>query len=130
MSWLWPGRLPAGKLVTLDGDPGVGKSTLALTIATTVTTAGVWPDSTPCEESGDVILLSAEDGLADTIRPRLDAAGADVTSVHAMQGVPLDGTGEALRMATLADVDKLRHWSIKGRGWSSGCADGVRADRH
>ena len=107
MSWLWPGRLPLGKLVTVDGDPGVGKSTVALTFAAIVTTAGRWPDKTRCEYSGDVILLSAEDGLADTIRPRLDAAGADVAKVHAVQGVPLS-EGEALRMATLADVALLR----------------------
>src|SRR6478672_2140272 len=108
VSWLWPGRIPLGKLVTLDGDPGLGKSTLALSIAGPVTRAGTWPDGTICEHPGAVLLLSAEDGLADTIRPRLDAAGADVTRVHAVQGVPLDATGEALRMATLADVEMLR----------------------
>lgn len=115
VSWLWPGRLPLGKLITLDGDPGVGKSTLALTWAAIVTTGGVWPDKTRCEHPGDVILMSAEDGLADTIRPRLDAAGADATRIHAVQGVPLDSEGEALRMATLADVEMLRHL-IKATG--------------
>lgn len=105
VSWLWPGRLPAGKLVTLDGDPGLGKSTLALTFAAVVTNGGIWPDGTRCEYRGGVILLSAEDGLADTIRPRLDAAGADVTRVHAVQGVVLEnGT---LRPPTLDDVDQL-----------------------
>jgi len=105
VSWLWPGRIPAGKLVTLDGDPSLGKSTLSLAFAAVVTTGGTWPDNSPCNYPGDVILLSAEDGLADTVRPRLDAAGADVTRVHAVQGVTLpDGT---LRPPTLADVDEL-----------------------
>ncbi|MFF2111407.1 AAA family ATPase [Rhodococcus koreensis] len=104
--WLWPGRLPAGKLVTLDGDPGLGKSTLALTFAATITRGGIWPDGTRCDHPGDVILLSAEDGLADTIRPRLDAADADVRRVHAVQGVKLDDSG-TLRPPTLADVDEL-----------------------
>jgi len=105
VSWLWPGRIPAGKLVTLDGDPSLGKSTLSLAFAAIVTTGGTWPDNSPCNFPGDVILLSAEDGLADTVRPRLDAAGADVTRVHAVQGVTLpDGT---LRPPTLADVDEL-----------------------
>ncbi len=105
VSWLWPGRIPAGKLVTLDGDPSLGKSTLSLAFAAIVTTGGTWPDHSPCNYPGDVILLSAEDGLADTVRPRLDAAGADVTRVHAVQGVTLpDGT---LRPPTLADVDEL-----------------------
>ncbi len=105
VSWLWPGRIPAGKLVTLDGDPSLGKSTLSLAFAAVITTGGTWPDHTPCAFPGDVILLSAEDGLADTVRPRLDAAGADVTRVHAVQGVTLpDGS---LRPPTLADVDQL-----------------------
>ncbi len=105
VSWLGPGRIPAGKLVTLDGDPSLGKSTLSLAFAAIVTTGGTWPDNTPCAFPGDVILLSAEDGLADTVRPRLDAARADVTRVHAVQGVTLpDGT---LRPPTLTDVDEL-----------------------
>ena len=109
VSWLWPGRIPAGKLVTLDGDPGLGKSTLALDIGATVTRGGAWPDGTRCEYPGAVLLLSAEDGLADTVRPRLDAAGADVTHVHAIEGVPtIDKDGErSLRPPTVADIIAL-----------------------
>lgn len=106
VSWLWPGRIPLGKLVTLDGDPGLGKSTLAVGIAAPVTTGGGWPDGSRCEYPGAVLLMSAEDGLADTIRPRLDAAGADVTAVHAVQGVPIDADG-TLRPPTLADIAAL-----------------------
>jgi archaellum biogenesis ATPase FlaH len=109
VSWLWPGRIPVGKLVTLDGDPGLGKSTLALSFATPVTTGGSWPDGSVCEHRGAVLIMSAEDGLADTVRPRLDAAGADVTRVHAIEGVPIiDEHGErVLRPPTLADVAAL-----------------------
>lgn len=109
VEWLWPGRLPAGKLVTLDGDPGLGKSTLALNLGATITRGGMWPDGTPCRHPGAVLLLSAEDGLADTVRPRLDAAGADVTLVHAIDGVPvIDAEGDrALRPPTLADIVAL-----------------------
>lgn len=107
VSWLWPGRIPMGTLVTLDGDPGVGKSTLALTVGALITTGGMWPDRTRCDYPGDVILLSAEDGLADTIRPRLDAANADASRVSAVQGVPIDDEG-SLRPPTLADVKELR----------------------
>jgi hypothetical protein len=109
VSWLWPTRIPAGKVVTLDGDPGLGKSTLALSIAATVTLGGIWPDGTRCDYPGAVLLMSAEDGLADTVRPRLDAAGADVTKVHAIEGVPIvDEHGErTLRPPTLDDVTAL-----------------------
>jgi hypothetical protein len=103
VEWIWPGRLPAGKLVTLDGDPGLGKSTLAIGIAATITTGGNWPDGTACTVVGDVLLMSAEDGMADTVRPRLDAAGADVTKVHNIDGVRSDTDG-TLRPPTLADV--------------------------
>jgi RecA-family ATPase len=109
VSWHWKGRIPLGKVVTLDGDPGVGKSTLALTFAAMVSTGGIWPDSADCDYPGDVILMSAEDGLADTIRPRLDAAGADVTRIHAVQGVPLsEREPDVLRMPTLGDISQLR----------------------
>lgn len=88
VAWLWPGRLPLGKLVVLDGDPSVGKSTLTLDLAARVSTGSEWPDGAAgCAPAG-VLLLSAEDGLADTIRPRLDAAGADPSRVHALTEVP------------------------------------------
>ena len=107
--WLWPGRIPLGKLVTLDGDPGLGKSTLALALGATTTVGGRWPDGSTCKHPGAVLLMSAEDGLADTVRPRLDAAGADVTKVHAIEGVPVvDESGErVLRPPTLADIVAL-----------------------
>lgn len=109
VTWLWNGWLPRGKPVTLDGDPGLGKSTLSDEFAAVVTTGGQWPDGTRCEYPGSVLLMSAEDGLADTVRPRLDAAGADVTKVHAIEGVPVvDEDGErVLRPPTLADVVAL-----------------------
>jgi hypothetical protein len=76
IDWLWPGRVARGKITMIAGDPGLGKSTVTLDMAARVSTGRPWPDapdvSTPV---GSVILLSAEDGLADTIRPRLDAAG-------------------------------------------------------
>jgi hypothetical protein len=109
VSWVWPGWIPVGKLVTLDGDPGLGKSTLALSIAAAVTTGGAWPDGARCDYPGDVLLMSAEDGLADTVRPRCDAAGADVAHIHAIEGVPIvDEFGErTLRPPNLADIASL-----------------------
>ncbi len=105
VQWLWPGRLPLGKLVVLDGDPAVGKSTLAVDLAARVTIGTRWPDGTDCP-AGDVLILSAEDGLADTIRPRLDAASGDPARVHALTDVRYredDGTVRT-RTPTLADA--------------------------
>lgn len=86
VTWVWPGRIPAGKLTVLDGDPGLGKSTLWAELAARVTTGSPWPDDTACP-FGAVVVLSAEDGLDDTIRPRLDAAGADTTRVVVLEAV-------------------------------------------
>jgi hypothetical protein len=86
ITWLWNGYLPLGKQVTLDGDPGVGKSTVTADIAARITTGSPMPDGT-APVKGAVLILSAEDGLADTIRPRLDAAGADPTQVLTITGI-------------------------------------------
>jgi RecA-family ATPase len=91
VEWLWPGRLPIGKLVVLDGDPDMGKSTLSLDIAAKISTGAVMPDGHRLERPRNVVLLSAEDGPADTIRPRLDAAGADPSRVVQFEGVPILG---------------------------------------
>src|SRR5690606_26564931 len=97
IDWLWTGRLARGKLHVIDGDPGRGKSTITIGWAAVVTTGGWWPDGEHAGTPAGVVILSAEDGLADTIRPRLDAAGADPTRVVALTGVRRvdPDTGEA-----------------------------------
>jgi RecA-family ATPase len=86
VTWLWQGYVPLGKLTLLDGDPGDGKSTLTLDIAARVTTGSPMPDGSDGIH-GRVILLSAEDGIADTIRPRLDAAGADTAQIAVLDEI-------------------------------------------
>ncbi len=81
--WLWAGRIPRGKLTVLDGDPGLGKSTLTLDLAARVSRGQIMPDGTP-GISGGVVLCSAEDDPGDTLLPRLDAAGADCTRILAL----------------------------------------------
>jgi RecA-family ATPase len=105
ISWLWEGRLPLGKIVVLDGDPGVGKSSLTTEMAGIVSTGKPWPDGSPCP-AGDVLILSAEDGLADTIRPRLDAAGADTTRIHALTAITAeDADGRPLSRPPVVPAD-------------------------
>src|SRR5439155_23169534 len=87
LQWLWHPWIPSGKVTVLDGDPGLGKSSLLLDLAARVTRGLAMPDGGPValpsppagiRAAGDVTLLTAEDSLADTVRPRLEAAGADL----------------------------------------------------
>lgn len=81
VSWLWPRRLPLGKLVMLDGDPGLGKTTAMFDIAARVTTGRCMPNETKSRTPGGVVLICLEDGLEDTIQPRLARAGADLSKI-------------------------------------------------
>ena len=87
VQWLWKYRIPNGKLVSLSGNPGLGKSLVLVDIAARVTTGGAWPDACPGGEPGGVVICSAEDDPHDTLRPRLDAAGADVSRINLVQSV-------------------------------------------
>jgi hypothetical protein len=88
VSWLWHGRVALGKLTLLVGDPGLGKSFVTLDIAARLSKGRPWPDApavpTPV---GGAVLLNAEDDPADTIRPRLDAADADLFRIKVLQAV-------------------------------------------
>jgi hypothetical protein len=93
VSWVWHPYVPVGKVTLIEGDPGIGKSYLSLALATSISLGRGLPGLQP-QEPATVLLLSAEDGLGDTIRPRLDAMGADVRRIFAIDGaVSLDGVG-------------------------------------
>lgn len=105
IEWLWKGRVALGRLTLLVGKPGEGKSYATCDMAARVTTGTPWPDGAECAR-GSVILVCAEDDPADTIRPRLDAHGADVKRVHLLSAVRRfgeDGKPQEV-MFTLADV--------------------------
>jgi hypothetical protein len=92
--WLWPGRLAVGKLAILDGDPGLGKSLVTLDLCARVTTGRAFPDQAAVWP-GDVLIVNCEDGVADTIRPRLEGLSADLNRVHVLRG-PLESGLERL----------------------------------
>jgi len=77
VDWLWYPYIPYGKITLLQGDPGDGKSTFMLNIAASVSTGGSFPDGTKAKITHPVIYQCSEDGVADTIKPRLVKAGAD-----------------------------------------------------
>ncbi|MHC4563394.1 MAG: AAA family ATPase [Planctomycetota bacterium] len=106
LRWLWPGRIPLAKLMILSGDPALGKSTLTLDVAARVSRGDAWPDDAgEPDEPGGVVLLSAEDDVADTIKPRLDAAGGDAERIVVLTGMRDVGPDAGLRER----VFSLRH---------------------
>jgi putative DNA primase/helicase len=107
IEWLWPGRVAIGKQTLLAGEPGLGKSQIAISIVATVTRAGPWPCGEGHAPSGSALLLCAEDGTADTIVPRLLAAGADLRRVGIVSAVRAED-GKGRRTFNLqADLDLL-----------------------
>ena len=107
IEWLWPGRIAIGKTTLVGGDPGLGKSQLSIFIAATISQAGAWPCKEGSPPKRSIIMLSAEDGVADTIVPRLMAAGADRTKVKIVTAVhEADGTGRRIFNLT-KDLDVL-----------------------
>jgi hypothetical protein len=92
--WLWPNWLALGKLHILAGAPGQGKTTIALAFAATVTSGGRWPDGSRCAP-GNVLIWSGEDDPADTLLPRLLAAGADKRRVYFVSGSRVNGELES-----------------------------------
>ncbi len=103
VEWLWRGRIPLGKLTLLDGDPGLGKSTLTAALAASITTGAELPGGGDLDGPAGVVLVNLEDGVADTIRPRLEAAGADLTRCYVITGI-----GEHNRTPSIPeDLDEL-----------------------
>ena len=90
LEWLWDGRIPRGKLCVVAGDPGLGKSYLTLYMAAVLSRGGEWPDGSRAARE-NVLIVSAEDDAADTIRPRLDRLGADPARIWNIEGVKNDG---------------------------------------
>lgn len=95
VDWIWNGNLAAGKLTVMAGAPGTGKTLIALNCAAIVSNGEIggfsWPDGT-YSPAGNVLIWSGEDGVEDTIIPRLIAANGGVPP----SGVRAEGFGFAV----------------------------------
>ena len=105
VNWLWRNRLALGKLSLLVGDPGLCKSQIGYYATAIITKGGMWCDGARTQ-SGSVIILSAEDGAADTLRPRLEAAGADLARVHILDAV-VENDGKRQTFNLQLDLEQL-----------------------
>ena len=112
IDWMWKPWLPLGKITIVEGNPKTGKSFLTLQLAAIVTRGWAFPgqDGRPGNSYGpaNVIIMNAEDNLADTLRPRLDAAEADCSRVFAFTGVrSMQGTRSADRLPSFQDIAEI-----------------------
>ena len=104
IDWIWKGNLARGKKTLVAGNPGEGKTTITLDVTARVTTGRTMPDGTP-GQLGNVLILTAEDDLADTVRPRVDQLDGEPRRVFALEAVR-DAHGD--RPLNLArDLDML-----------------------
>jgi len=105
VDWLWPGWIATGKLHLIGGAPGTGKTTVAVGLAAIVSAGGQWPGGGRAQ-AGSVVIWSGEDDDADTLNPRLRAAGADTARVRTV-GRVVEG-GESYPFDPARDLDILR----------------------
>lgn len=105
LRWLWPGRLPLGHLVIIDGDPGAGKSTVVQDWAARASSATQWPDGQPIPKPANTLLMTAEEGISDTILPRFRIAGGDLSRFTVLNHIP---TESGPRLPSIpADLDYI-----------------------
>jgi putative DNA primase/helicase len=115
VQWLWKDRLALGKMTIFSGAPGVGKTMIECYVASIATSGGRWCTG-ELGPSCDVAMLTSEDGIADTIRPRLEAAGALLDGVHIL-GLVTEGKTKKQRMFSLQrDLNTLENMLEKHPG--------------
>jgi hypothetical protein len=105
--WLWKNYFPIGDISIIAGIQGIGKSLTTVDLAARVTTGRKWPDGTTCTE-GSVVIMAAEDNLARTIRPRMDAANAKTENVIAIRGAPCPDTGDLMPFDIWHNMNMLK----------------------
>ena len=97
--WLWPCRVELGRLTLIGGEAGSGKSLVACDLAARVSAGRAWPDGAGATP-GSVLLAAPAEDVSDLIRPRLEAAGADVQRVHVLPIEPAPSVAKPGRDST------------------------------
>ena len=109
ISWLWYPFIPYGKLTIIQGDPGEGKTTLVFNIAAVLSKGQGLDEHMNPEQPLHIIYQTAEDGLADTVKPRLEKAQADCNNIFVIDetDVSLSMLDERIEQAILKEKAKL-----------------------
>lgn len=106
--WIWDGWLAKKKLHVLAGAPNCGKTTLALSMAAVLSKGGVWPDGTTAEV-GKIVMWSGEDGIADTLAPRLNVMHGNGDNVFFIKGAKIEGDPKPRQFDPALDMDGLKN---------------------
>jgi archaellum biogenesis ATPase FlaH len=131
VNWLWKPYIPFGKISLLQGDGGMGKTTVSLAIAAAVSTGASLPGTVGYDAPARVIIQNAEDSYTQTIRPRLEELGADCDMIHVIdeEEDALSLTDERIEQtiiqtkASLCILDPIQAYF---RGANMNSADSVR----
>lgn len=109
VKWLWYPYIPLGKITIIEGDPGGGKTTLMLQLAALLSNGKELPEDNTPREPIKIIYQTAEDGLADTIKPRLESGGADCSQIKVIDEseAPLDMLDDRLEQAIIQTGARL-----------------------
>ena len=107
VEWLWKYHIPLGELTLLIGDPGIGKSYFSYFLSAQVSKGGSWPDApTELIKNGKVLILSTDEDPNYAIRPRSEAAGADVSKIYVLEG-SRDAEGRIKILNLTKDIHRL-----------------------
>jgi hypothetical protein len=104
--WLWRGRIAFGVLTNVEGDPGLGKSTALGDLAARLSSGRPMPGEDLAASPADVVILSAEDDPETVLRPRLEAAGAELERIHFLTAVR-DAKGKLMPVSIPRDVERI-----------------------
>ena len=96
--WLWYPYIAIGKITLLQGDPGDGKSTMMMHLIAELSTGGATPDGQAFGRPHKIIYQCSEDGAADTIKPRLEACGADCRNISYSTATDMRTSGSGKRL--------------------------------
>lgn len=106
VEWLWDQRIPRNKLTMFCGNPDVGKTTIAADVIARHTTGSDYPDGAKnTDVAREVLMLIAEDDPADTVKPRLVGAGADVSKVKFVRAVEIRQNAKKIERMLALDTD-------------------------
>ena len=109
VKWIWYPYIPVGKITLLQGDPGDGKSTMMMNIISEISKGGIYPDGTQIGRPHRTIYQCSEDGVKDTIKPRLEACGADCRNIAFLD--------EEVHGGLTLDDERIRDAIIEFKPW-------------